>query len=279
MNDTISYIREALGNHFQPEEIRSLVHLILKEVCGLEPHQVFLHKDRNLAEAEETKIKEITKRLCKGEPVQYILGSVSFYGYNFRVSPAVLIPRPETEELVDLIVREEKESGLHVVDIGTGSGCIAVSLAKSLNRPHVSAIDVSAEALLVAEENAKRNDAGVRFLHSDILTGDLTLAAKPDIIVSNPPYVMDKEKNEIKNNVMEYEPHLALFVPDNDPLLFYKAIARWGLGNLNEGGRVYFEINSALGRETSELMSGMGYRESILIKDISGRDRIIKATK
>lgn len=279
MNNTIAYIKQALGTHFEPEEIRSLTHLILKEVCNLEPHQILLHKDKDLSEATRKQIEGIVDRLCAHEPIQYILGTASFYGYTFKVTSAVLIPRPETEELVDLIIHEEQTEGLHLLDIGTGSGCIAISLAKQLKRPVTSALDISAEAIKVAKNNAEGNQAEVRFIQHDILNSEGFKIDKQDVIVSNPPYVMNQEKEAMKQNVLAYEPHDALFVSDEDPLLFYREIAAFGIRNLKNGGRLYFEINSSLGKETKELVSRMGYRDCILIKDLSQRDRIIKATR
>lgn len=279
MNNTIAYIKQALGNHFQPEEIRSLTHLILKDICNLEPHQILLHKDKDLSEATREEIKTIVERLRAHEPIQYILGTASFYGYSFKVTPAVLIPRPETEELVDLIVHEEKAENLRLIDIGTGSGCIAISLAKQLRYPTVSALDISEKALEVARNNAETNQAEVRFIQQDILNSEDLEIEKQDIIVSNPPYVMNQEMEAMKQNVLAYEPHNALFVPDEDPLLFYRTIALFGIRNLKDGGRLYFEINSALGQETKELLSELGYHDCKLIKDLSQRDRIIKAIR
>lgn len=279
MNNTIAYIKQALGNHFQPEEVRSLTHLILKDVCNFEPHQILLHKDKELSEVTREQIRQIVNRLLAYEPIQYILGSTSFYGYSFKVTPAVLIPRPETEELVDLIVHEEHAENLRLLDIGTGSGCIAISLAKQLKQPVVSALDISEKALEVAKSNADANQADVRFIHRDILSSDDLQLEKQDVIVSNPPYVMNREMEAMKQNVLDYEPHNALFVPDEDPLLFYRTIALFGIRYLKEGGRLYFEINAALGQETKALISELGYRDCILSKDLSQRDRIIKATR
>lgn len=279
MNDTIAYMKATLGNHFKPEEVRSLTHLIMREVCGLEPHQLLLDKDTDFSDAVREEIRMITERLINEEPIQYILGKTSFYGYNFIVTPAVLIPRPETEELVDYIVRQEDKPGLTVLDIGTGSGCIAISLAKSLKSPNVTAIDISEKALEVASLNAKKNQAEVNFIQSDILKNKLSLTGKLDILVSNPPYVLNQEKEEIHKNVLQFEPHTALFVPDNDPLLFYRAIAEFGLQNLTDTGRIYFEINSALGEETKQLLLKIGFSRAILLQDLSGKDRIIKAIK
>ncbi|MDD4514864.1 peptide chain release factor N(5)-glutamine methyltransferase [Massilibacteroides sp.] len=279
MNDTIAYLRKTLENQFPPEEIRSLTHLIMKEVCHLEPHQLILDKDRDLSEAMKGQIKSIVERLLRKEPIQYILGTTVFYGNEFFITPSVLIPRPETEELVDLIVRTEKTEKLNVLDIGTGSGCIAISLANALDHAKVTGIDISEEALSLARSNATRNKAKVSFLSFDVLTEKMYPDHKLDIIVSNPPYVMEKEKEEMKPNVLEYEPHLALFVSNHDPLVFYRAIAEFGLLHLNNSGRIYFEINEALGNETVELLIQKGYRDCILVKDLAGKDRIIKALR
>lgn len=279
MNNTLAYIKQALGNHFQPEEIRSLTHLIFKETCQFEPHQLLLYKDKELSEATREQIKRIVERLLANEPIQYILGKTTFYDYTFHVTPAVLIPRPETEELVDLIVHSEKAEGLQLLDVGTGSGCIAISLAKQLKQAKVTALDISHEALEVARTNALANKADVNFIQEDILSYDGAELEKLDFIVSNPPYVTYQEKDEMKQNVLAYEPHTALFVTNNDPLLFYRAIAQFGLRNLKEGGRLYFEINSTLGQETLKLLIEVGYHECTLIKDLSQRDRIIKALR
>lgn len=279
MNETIAYIRQALENLFQPEEIRSLTRLIFREVCGLEPHQIILYKDKDLSDATRDRIKRIADRLAQHEPIQYILGTTTFYGYTFRVTPAVLIPRPETEELVDLIVHEEQTEGLRLLDIGTGSGCIAISLAKQLEKAIVYALDISAEALKVAAHNAETNGARVRFIQQDILHDEDWPEEAPDIIVSNPPYVMNRESKEMEERVLAHEPHSALFVPDENPLLFYRAIAHFGLCHLKTSGRLYFEINAALGNETRDLMVHLGYRDSRIIKDMAGKDRIIKAIR
>lgn len=279
MNEIIAYIKETLDDLFLPEEIRSLTHLIFREVCGFEPYQLILDKDKELSEATRERIKRITDRLAQREPIQYILGSTRFYGHAFKVTPAVLIPRPETEELVDRIVREERVEGLRLLDIGTGSGCIAISLEKQLRKPWVYALDISAEALEVATHNAIVNEASVHFIRQDILNEPDWTEEALDIIVSNPPYVMDREREEMEEHVLAHEPHGALFVPDEDPLLFYRTIARFGLHHLKEGGRLYFEINAALGDETRDLIAGLGYTDCLLIKDMAGKDRIIKAIR
>lgn len=279
MNETLTYVKATLKDYFRPEEIRSLTHLLFKEVCGLEPHQLLLYKDKDLSNAEKEKIRSITERLIKNEPIQYLLGKAICYDFIFLVNPSVLIPRPETEELIDLIVRRERTKGLQLLDIGTGSGCIAISLAKALDEPDVSAIDISADALQVAQQNAKINQAKVRFFQMDILKSADLPVNELDIIVSNPPYVMNGEKTSMRPNVLDYEPHTALFVSDNDPLVFYREIARLGKTHLKCGGRIYFEINAALGIETQELLVNEGYRDCCLVKDISGKDRILYATR
>jgi release factor glutamine methyltransferase len=216
--------------------------------------------------------------LKKEKPIQYILGETEFYGLPFLVNENTLIPRPETEELVEWILEstkyEEQNTKLNVLDIGTGSGCIAISLAKNLPSAQVSAIDVSEKALATAHKNAKINKVDVNFILKNILETE-SLDEKYDVIVSNPPYVRNLEKEEIKPNVLEYEPHLALFVEDNDALLFYRKIAALAKKNLSENGKLYFEINQYLGKETVRLLEGMDFKNVILKKDVYGNDRMI----
>jgi release factor glutamine methyltransferase len=209
-------------------------------------------------------------RLEKGEPIQYIIGTTWFYGLEFQVTPDVLIPRPETEELVDWIVQSKPKG--EILDLCTGSGCIAVSLAKTLNQK-VTAVDVSAGALEVAKQNAKLNEVEVEFLERDVLNLE-DFSGKFEVIVSNPPYVRELEKAEILPNVLEHEPHLALFVPDDDALIFYRKIAQWSLAHLAPNGRLYFEINQYLGPQTVKMLEGFGYKVE-LRKDMAGNDRMI----
>jgi release factor glutamine methyltransferase len=235
--------------------------------------------------------KNIVSELKKQRPVQYILGETAFCGLSFLVNENTLIPRPETEELVELIIEstnyELRNTKLKVLDIGTGSGCIAISLAKHLATSEVFAIDVSEKALAVAKKNSELNDVKVYYINVDILkindlkelaTHNLQLATQFDIIVSNPPYVRNLEKDEIKPNVLEYEPHLALFVDDIDPLLFYRKIAELAIKNLNPNGKLYFEINQYLGKETVELLENLGFKNIELKKDIYGNNRMIKCS-
>ncbi|OAV72398.1 Release factor glutamine methyltransferase [Bacteroidales bacterium Barb6] len=281
MTDTIAYIRDSLKDCYPSEEIRAFTRLIMEDVCGIPPHRLLADKGSILSVGERHRIEEIVGRLRQSEPVQYILGKTCFYGLPFRVNPSVLIPRPETEELVELILTDEKGRGGAVLDIGTGSGCIACTLAKLLHNSRVTAVDVSEAALAVARENARLLGVAVDFVCADIFSEEQTgerIAGGFDVIVSNPPYVTESEKGTMEKNVLDYEPHTALFVPDDDPLVFYRRIARFGRQRLNRGGRLYMEINARLGGETAELLRGEGYGEITVISDISGKERIVKAT-
>lgn len=284
MTDTIAYIRHSLENLYPKNEIQSFTRLIMEEVCGIPPHHLLFGKGKELSDTEKSEIKEIIEQLKKHKPLQYILGKADFYGRTFRVNPSVLIPRPETEELIEQIcndVDKEAEKPVTLLDIGTGSGCIAVTLAKELPRADVVAIDVSPDALETARENARTLHASVTFILCDILDTERAEAGIPflfDVIVSNPPYVMEREKEAMEANVLKYEPPLALFVSDNDPLLFYRAIARFGRKKLRKGGRLYFEINALCGLDTVRLLEQEGYHSIQLIRDLSGKDRMVKAT-
>lgn len=284
MTETLAYIRQVLDGVYPPEEINSLIRLIMKDVCGLQPYQLLLDKDRQLTVIEKERIAGILLRLQQSEPIQYILGKCDFYDLTFKVTPATLIPRPETEELVELILSEHTAQPCRVLDIGTGSGCIALTIAKHRPDDNVTAVDLSNQALAVAKENAKRLGVNnVSFIRSDILSTAKATEDIPDsydLIVSNPPYVMEKEKAAMDENVLQYEPSTALFVPDDDPLLFYRAIARFGKSRLNEGGGIlYLEINAQCGSEMIEMLEKEGYEEVELKKDLCGKDRIIIARR
>ena len=223
-------------------------------------------------------IDKIVERIDQNEPIQYVLGRSLFCGISFSVTPDVLIPRPETEELVELITARHAGSAPRILDMGTGSGCIAVSLAKKLPESRVEAWDISEKALQVARKNAQENQANVTFKQVDITRELPPEAVQPyDIIVSNPPYVCLREKAEMERNVLDYEPHLALFVPDEDPLLFYRAILRAGKRLLAEGGFIYFEINRMFGHQTVSLLRQNGYEKTEIIQDLSGNDRMVAA--
>ncbi len=276
-----TYIRDALKGFYPPEEVQALVRLIMERICGISTYQLLLGKDKDLSDTEKSKIKEIVNGLRAYKPIQYLLGIADFYGMEFKVTPAVLIPRPETAELVNRIVQDFQGQTPRVLDIGTGSGCIAITLAKHLPKTRVMAIDISAEALAIAEENARTNKVEALFARFDILSADTADKLCPeesfDCVVSNPPYVMEKEKKEMEANVLENEPHLALFVPDDDPLLFYQAISRFARKRLSENGRLYLEINARCGQAIQALLKADGFTNVELIQDLYGKDRFIKA--
>ena len=277
-----------LSSLYEEQEIESFFYIILEKLHGLKRIDLALNPQTVMDGAHLKQWKNIVSELKKQRPVQYILGETTFYGLSFLVNENTLIPRPETEELVELIIEstnyELRNTKLKVLDIGTGSGCISISLAKHLPTSEVYAIDVSEEALATAKKNAELNKVAIDFISTNILDV-ITLSAVAgldkqfDIIVSNPPYVRNLEKDEIKPNVLEYEPHLALFVDDIDPLLFYRKIAELAIKNLNPNGKLYFEINQYLGKETIKLLEDFGFRNVELKKDIYGNDRIISCEK
>ncbi|CAK7058479.1 MAG: Release factor glutamine methyltransferase [Parabacteroides sp.] len=282
MTETIAYIKTSLLDLYPQPEIDGLVRLILERICHIQPYHMLLDKDRTIPEEEKKRIKDIVEHLKKMEPIQYILGIADFYDMEFEVNPSVLIPRPETAELVELIIKENKGQKINLLDIGTGSGCIAIALASGLKDPMITAVDISDTALEIAHRNAIRNHAHVKFIQTDILSTEKAqqdIPGKFGIIVSNPPYIKNEEKKDMEKNVLDYEPHLALFVPDNDPLLFYRRIARFGKEKLEKNGFLYFEINSQYGPETVDMLQKEGYKNIELRKDFYSRDRIIKAQK
>ncbi|GAB2627075.1 peptide chain release factor N(5)-glutamine methyltransferase [Belliella aquatica] len=232
-------------------------------------------KDEALGEIPEN-LQSAFSQLLEKKPIQYVLGEAPFYGRAFKVNASVLIPRNETEELVHLIIKENKKLNLRILDIGTGSGCIPISLALEIPSSKIFALDISKEALDVAKENAKKHEAPVAFFQVDILNEDIPVKDL-DIIVSNPPYVCESEKALMHENVLNFEPHLALFVKDNDPLIFYKIIAKKAKSVLRSSGKLYFEINEALGERVQNLLKEQGYKEIMILKDLNNRDRIVKA--
>lgn len=262
-------------------EAESFFYLILEEKKQLKRIDLALHPDLVFSEEEIGVWNAILEQLQQEIPIQYLLGKTSFYGLDFEVNAAVLIPRPETEELVEWILESQKSKPesqkVKILDIGTGSGCIAISLAKNLPDATVFALDVSEEALATAKINAANNSVNVTFIHQNILETE-DLLQQFDIIVSNPPYVRNLEKEEIKKNVLENEPHLALFVADNDALVFYKKIAQLAQKNLLPNGQLYFEINQYLGKEMVDLLEKMNFKTVELRKDIYGNDRMTKAS-
>lgn len=255
---------------YEKQEAESLVSWLLEHHLGWRRTQI-------LDEAEEatfpSKIFEDFERLKTGEPIQYIMGKGPFYGRDFLVSPATLIPRNETEELVHLIIKENPKAGLKILDIGTGTGCIPISLALEMKAPEVFAIDISEEALKIAIQNAEVLGAKVTFSTIDILT-QTPEVSELDILVSNPPYIPEREKTDMHRNVLDFEPELALFVSNDDPLIFYKTIADKGKQLLKSGGKLYFEINEKYGVEVAELMNNMGYSDVKVLQDLNGKERI-----
>jgi len=278
LKDFRAFFNNQLINLYPKKEVDAFFFRTIEALLQLKLMDFFTNEDEIINEKDLQTLKTIVGRLQKEEPIQYILGTTEFYGYQFKVNSNVLIPRPETEELVSWVLEEVKntEEELRVLDIGTGSGCIAITLKKELSSLEVNAIDISEKALETAKNNANFNQAGVKFIQHDILSNrqlDYTF----DIIVSNPPYVRELEKKEMKTNVLNNEPHLALFVEDDNPLVFYERIADFGIKHLNKNGLLFFEINQYLGNKTKQMLIEKGYKNSILKKDLFGNDRMIKA--
>ena len=272
--------RESLSSIYDSQEVDSFFYLILNNFYQMSRVDLALKPEYEIDEIEIQKWKNISAELQLQKPIQYILGETEFFGLTFKVTSDVLIPRPETEELVEWILKNNSNNSekLRILDIGTGSGCIPISLSKNLKNSEVEAIDISKEALKVAAINAKDNSVEVRFIEMDILKTE-DLAETYDIIVSNPPYVRELEKQEMQKNVLEFEPHLALFVEDEDPLLFYLKITQLASKSLSEGGQLYFEINQYLGQRMFDLLTNYKFRDIELRKDIYGNDRMIFGRK
>ena len=275
------FFNEALSAIYPKTEIDSFFFILMEEKLKLQRIDTVLKPDFLITEKNLIDLKNIVKRLQKEEPIQYILGSTEFYGLPFLVNENTLIPRTETEELIAWVIDEikvlanNKITELSILDIGTGTGCIPISLAKNLTSLNISAIDISTEALLIAKQNAILNKVTIEFIELDILNAE-SLPQEYDIIISNPPYVRELEKEEIKNNVLENEPHLALFVADENPLIFYNKIADLAKQQLSKNGMLFFEINQYLGKETVNMLVKKGFKNIQLKKDLFGNDRMIK---
>ena len=269
-------IRKELEGIFPKEEIESLIFLIYEKVKGYSRTQFLLSREEKLSTDELVEIEKIVSRLKKHEPIQYILGQTEFYGMPFHSVSGVLIPRPETEELVQWIIQENKLLSPTILDIGTGTGCIAISLLKNIEQAKVIACDISLLCIETALRNAELNATPVSVFEYDILNGTPKVTfPELDLIVSNPPYVRETEKLLMEKNVLEYEPGLALFVTDEKPLIFYERIADFAITHLKNRGSLYFEINEAFGKECVEMLQGKGFSNIILKKDINGKDRMI----
>lgn len=282
-----------LAEHYQLEleplydsnEAKALFSIAAEKVLALSSAKLITQKDIDISFINIQKLLSILNDLQIGKPIQHILEEAHFYGAVFKVNEQVLIPRPETEELVDWIISVcslrfsinsfDKENEVSILDIGTGSGCIPITLKKHLPKAEVSTLDVSANAIAVAKENAEQIKVKIKFIEADILT--FKSEEKFDIIVSNPPYIRDLEKSDMHNNVLVYEPHLALFVRDENPLIFYKAIADFARTNLKSNGQLYFEINEYLGDKTVEMLAAKGFIDIELRQDMQGKDRMVKA--
>lgn len=276
MQKAIKHIKETLKAYYPETEISGFTRIIIEHITAC-PYPIAILNNQDLSK-QKNKLNIILGRLITYEPIQYILGETEFFGLKLMVDRNTLIPRPETEELVELIIQENSNSQLSVLDIGTGSGCIAIALAKHLERVEVSAWDFSQGALDMATKNAKLNDVNIQFHKVDVLS-DYPNDKKFDIIVSNPPYVLDSEKALMDDNVLSYEPHSALFVPDNKALLFYERIADIALNILKPSGKLYFEINQAKGKETVDMLKEKGFKDIELFKDLSKKDRMVSACR
>lgn len=276
----VDLIKTSLVNQYSENEIQNFIYLIFEYLLNYTKIDIHINSNETISRETEKHIYEIISDLKKYKPVQYIFGKTEFYGLPFRVSPDVLIPRQETEELVDWIIRDNKGTINQILDIGTGCGCIAVVLARELFQSVVDAMDISAKAIEIAKNNAIINEVSINFRQYDILKYDTAMAgANYDIIVSNPPYVRESEKSGLPLNILNYEPPESLFVPDNDPLVYYRAIAKFGLKYLNNKGKLYFEVNESLAKEVAEELTCSNYKKIEIKTDIAGKDRMIKACK
>ncbi len=263
---------------YDAREAKSIVHYLLSEGYQIEKRHIIANSIINLTSEESHRLNNDVEKLIQQVPVQYITGKAWFYGLSISVNPAVLIPRPETEELVDLICKENQNQSLKILDIGTGSGCIALALKKELMKAEVLALDKSIEALQVAQENASSNQLTIHFFQSDLFVNTIPINDL-DIIVSNPPYVCESEKKDMAMNVLHHEPEQALFVPDDDPLIFYRKILEVGQDMLKSGGKVYFEINEAFGEAVLALFQKFNYTQGAIKKDMQGKDRMAFAIR
>lgn len=275
MKQTIKDIRDDLSGLYPKEEIDSFIFLIFNYLYGFKKIDLLISSDFDISIADRAKISDWVDRLKKYVPIQHVLGVTEFYGLKYRVTEDVLIPRQETEELVDLIVKRYRNFAVKILDIGSGSGCIPIALKKNLPMADVWSCDISPEALAIARENAELNSVDVSFSLFDILSFDDFPAIGFDIIVSNPPYVTESEKALMHSNVLDYEPHLALFVTDQEPLLFYNNIVKRSKKLLKNDGAIFFEINEAYGLEVKSLLADNGF-DAEIVKDINGKDRIVQ---
>lgn len=278
MNHWVNQYQKGLEGLYDAREAKNIAYWALQHICDCGMTEILMGKCDQLSERENLRMEEVLTRLSKGEPLQHIFGESEFHGLTFHVNGDVLIPRPETAELVDWIHSDYKGQKASFIDIGTGSGCIAITL-KHLNEGLTAhAMDVSTQALKVAQSNAERIHTEIDFVEDDILKPKAFME-KLDFIVSNPPYITEEEKQEMRRNVLDYEPHLALFVENPNPLLFYEAIADYGTNHLKEGGNLYFEINEHFGKKMCDMLARRGYEEIEVRRDMQGKERMIKCSR
>jgi release factor glutamine methyltransferase len=279
LKDVFVRYHQRLDELYSVEEAESITLLVINEITGFSKAKIKAFPEIEVSNEKTAQLEYIATELSAGKPLQYVLGHTEFYGLLFKVNSSVLIPRPETEELVEWVLSSADGSlPVRVLDVGTGSGCIAVAVKKNLAGANVTAIDISAAALRTAKENALLNNAEVDFMQADILSPGVELnSLKFDIIISNPPYVTLADKMLMHRNVTDFEPHTALFVPENDPLIFYKAIAFYASVSFNSNGFLFFEINEGYGDEVVSLLQENRFENVELRKDMSGRDRMVKA--
>lgn len=277
IKEATTLIIKSLSPLIGENEARSFVWLLFDYLRGYSRIDLILKDNERLNEEEKNYLDKALLRLMGGEPIQYVLGQTEFMGLTFKVDKRVLIPRPETEELVEWVLSDIENHSLNILDIGTGSGCIPITLKKNISRARIEAWDISSDALNLAKVNALLNKVDVDFREVDVLSAEASTTFPFDIVVSNPPYVTIKEKSEMGVNVLDNEPHLALFVSDEEPLLFYNAIARLSKNILKPGGKLFFEINQAYGNDVVKMLEYEGFVETELRKDLSGRDRMIRA--
>ncbi|MVN91306.1 peptide chain release factor N(5)-glutamine methyltransferase [Mucilaginibacter sp. HME9299] len=280
VKDAFDVFKNKLAPLYEVTEIESIASLLIEELTGLSRTQLKAFPERGLNVVQSERLLTQLSCLKTGMPVQYILESAHFYGSDFKVNPSVLIPRPETEELVDWILKTIGHQPYQkILDIGTGSGCIPISLKLNTIDNEIFALDISPKALEVAVANAKLNNLDISFFEADILNHDLTARSLPEfnVIVSNPPYVTETDKQQMHQNVLDFEPHSALFVPQSNPLLFYVAIANFAVTHLVQNGYLFFEINESYGPETVDMLAAKGFADIELRKDLAGKDRMIRA--
>jgi len=290
--DVFTRYKAGLNEIYDKNETEAITLFTISEITTLSKGIIKAFPEREITEKQSEQFEKILSELTTGKPIQYILGKTEFYGLTFNVNPSVLIPRPETEELVEwvlgswqLVAGSSQLAVGSILDVGTGSGCIAISLKKNLPGFKVTGVDISRNALQTAKENAKLNQVDIEFVEADILnlqsipnSSNSLLTAPYSLIISNPPYVTQHDKTQMHTNVTDFEPHTALFVPENDPLIFYKAIADFACEHLVPGGLLFFEINESYGEQTVQLLNDKMFKNIELRKDMSGRDRMIKAS-